>query len=491
MLHENDTIDQVKNEVLYYVAKAAFEGNLDQIEATLPYEILPGSKSRFRCCVYKEREIVRERIMLAKNINPATGEPCHNTVQIIPAACENCPITRFTVTDNCQKCMSKKCMQACRFGAITMTRDKAYIDPEKCKECGQCYDSCPYNAIVDIMRPCRRACPVDAIQVGDDGRVRIDDEKCIRCGSCISKCPFGAISDSSRILEVIDYLKSDRPVYALVAPAAEGQFGADITMESIRKGAKKLGFEDMVDVAIGADFVSDSEAKEWAESYQEGKKMTTSCCPAFVHLIRRHFPELAGHVSTTVSPMAATARLVKAMNPEAICIFIGPCIAKKSEAGQDQEHPGDNAELVLTFEEFRAMLRAKDIKLKPSTLEEQQNGSIYAKGFSNSGGVTKAVKQALMEQGVSGGVNVRQCSGAAECRKALMLLKAGKLPEDFIEGMACEGGCVAGPGNILEEKAFKREREKQLKKADDRLVTDTVAAYNTYEFSMHRREEHA
>lgn len=219
--------------------------------------------------------------------------------------------------------------------------------------------------------------------------------------------------------------------------------------------------------------------------------MTTSCCPAFVHLIRRHFPELAGHVSTTVSPMAATARLVKAMNPEAICIFIGPCIAKKSEAGQDQEHPGDNAELVLTFEEFRAMLRAKDIKLKPSTLEEQQNGSIYAKGFSNSGGVTKAVKQALMEQGVSGGVNVRQCSGAAECRKALMLLKAGKLPEDFIEGMACEGGCVAGPGNILEEKAFKREREKQLKKADDRLVTDTVAAYNTYEFSMHRREEHA
>lgn len=107
MLHENDTIEEVKNEVLYHVAKAAFEGNLEKIEATLPYEILPGNKSRFRCCVHKEREIVRERIMLAKNINPADGEPCHNTVKIIPAACENCPITRFTVTDNCQKCMSK------------------------------------------------------------------------------------------------------------------------------------------------------------------------------------------------------------------------------------------------------------------------------------------------------------------------------------------------------------------------------------------------
>ena len=488
MLRENDTIEEVKNEVLYHVAKAAFEGNLDQIEATLPYEILPGNKSRFRCCVYKEREIVRERIMLAKNINPADGEPCHNTVKIIPAACENCPITRFTVTDNCQKCMGKKCMQACRFGAISMTRDKAYIDPDKCKECGQCYSACPYNAIVDIMRPCRRACPVDAIQAKKDGRVKIDDEKCIRCGSCINACPFGAISDSSRMLEVIDYLKSDRPVYALVAPAAEGQFGVDITMESIRDAVKKMGFKDMVDVAIGADFVSDSEAKEWAEAYNDGKKMTTSCCPAFVHLIRRHFPELSDHISTTVSPMAATARLVKAMDKSAVCIFIGPCIAKKSEAGQDQDHPGENADLVLTFEEFHAMLRAKDITLEPCAFEEEQRGSIHAKNFSNSGGVTKAVKQALMEQGVHTGVNVRQCNGASECRKALMLLKVGKLPEDFIEGMSCEGGCVAGPGNIQDEMSFKKERTKQLKKADDRLVTDTVAAYSQYDFSMHRRK---
>lgn len=486
MLHENDTIEEVKHEVLYQVAKAAFNGTLNEIEATLPYEILPGNKPRFRCCVHKEREIVRERIMLAKNINPLNGHPCHNTVKIIPAACENCPITRFTVTDNCQKCMSKKCMQACRFGAISMTRDKAYINPDLCKECGQCYDSCPYNAIVDIMRPCRRACPVDAIQVGDDGRVCIDDEKCIRCGACISSCPFGAISDSSRMLEVIDYLKGDRPVYALVAPAAEGQFGVDITMESIRNGVKKLGFKDMVDVAIGADFVSDSEAAEWAEAYNEGKKMTTSCCPAFVHMIRRHFPELVDHVSTTVSPMAATARLVKAMDENAVCIFIGPCIAKKSEAGQEQDNPGENADLVLTFEEFQAMLRAKGIKLEPCALEETQHGSVHAKGYSNAGGVTKAVKQAFMEQDVHIGANVRQCNGAAECRKALLLLKAGKLPEDFIEGMACVGGCVAGPGNVQLPMAFKRERDKQIGKADDRSIKDTLEEYSKYKFSMHR-----
>jgi len=242
-------------------------------------------------------------------------------------------------------------------------------------------------------------------------------------------------------------------------------------------------------VAIGADFVSDSEAKEWAEAHEAGKKMTTSCCPAFVHLIRRHFPELSDHISTTVSPMAATARLVKAMHPGAVCIFIGPCIAKKSEAGQDQDKEGENADLVLTFEEFQAMLRAKKIKLEPVTLEETQNGSIHAKNYSNSGGVTRAVKQAYIEHGGQSGLNVRQCNGAAECRKALMLLKAGKLPEDFIEGMACLGGCVAGPGNIQEERAFKRERDKQLKRADDRLVTDTVSEYSKYEFSMHRHQQ--
>lgn len=485
LLDENDTIDDIKNEVLYHVAKAAFEDNLDGILARLPYEILPGSKPSFRCCVYKEREIIRERIMLAQNINPATGEPCHNTVQIIPAACENCPIARFSVTDNCQKCMGKKCMQACKFGAISMTRDKAYIDPEKCKECGQCYNACPYNAIVDTMRPCRRACPVDAIQAGEDGRVTIDDEKCIRCGACINSCPFGAVSDSSRMLEVIDSIKGDKPIYALVAPAAEGQFGIDITMESIRNGAKKIGFKDMVDVAIGADFVSDSESKEWAEAYNEGKKMTTSCCPAFVHMIRRHFPELADHVSTTVSPMAATARLVKAMHKDAICVFVGPCIAKKSEAGQDQDIPGENADFVLTFEEFKAMLRAKNVKLESCVMEEQR-GSVYAKRYANAGGVTNAVKQALKEQGVETNVNVRQCNGGEECRKALFLMKAGKLPEDFIEGMICEGGCVGGPGNIQPEKMFKRERDKQLKNADERTIQETLDLYSDYEFSMHR-----
>ncbi len=338
-MNENNAMEDIKGTVLYHVAKAAFEGNLDQIEATLPYEILPGNKPMYRCCVYKEREIIRERIMLAKNINPANGKPCNNTVVILPTGCENCPITRFSVTDNCQKCMARKCMHACRFDAITMTRDKAYIDPDKCKECGQCYEACPYNAIVDIMRPCRRACPVDAIQASEvDGRVNIDESKCIRCGACIHSCPFSAISDSSRIVEIIEHLRGDRPVYAMVAPAAEGQFGVDITM-----------------------------------------------------------------------------------HPDAVCIFVGPCIAKKSEAGQDQAYPGENADLAMTFEELDAMFRAKNVTLHPTSVKEQ-NGSIYGKRYANAGGVTRAVKQALIEQEAKAAVNVHQCNGAEECRKGLIRL---------------------------------------------------------------------
>jgi len=488
MLHENSTLVDVKHEVLYRVAKAAFEGELEQAESRIPYEIVPGPNPVFRCCIYKEREVVRERISLAKNRDPMTGEQCNNTVVILPAACEGCPITRYVVTDNCQKCMVKKCQNSCAFGAISMTKDKAYIDPAKCRECGRCYQACPYNAIADLQRPCKKSCPVDAISMDENMRVRIDNDKCIRCGACIQGCPFGAVSDSSRMTEVIDALLSGKPVYAMVAPAGEGQFGPDISMESLRVGLKEMGFKDMFEVALGADYVADSEAKEWNEAHKEGKKMTTSCCPAFVHMIRRHFPQLAENISTTISPMAATARLIRAIDSEAVCVFIGPCIAKKSEAGQVQHIKGENADLVLTFEEIDAMFKAKDITLKPAE-EYVQQGSIYGKNFAKSGGVTKAVLEAVREQNVGEEFKVCTCNGADECKKALMMLRAGRLPEDFIEGMVCEGGCVNGPGSLKTAQKATADRNKLIGKSDARTIEGSVAEYDKYEFEMHRTEE--
>lgn len=483
MQEEERTLGNIKNEVLYHVAKLAYDGLLEEHEDQIPYEIIPGPQANFRCCIYKEREIVRERIRLAKGLEAQTGLPCSNTVQLIRAACEGCPINRFVVTDNCQKCMAKKCQQACNFGAISMTRERAYIDPSKCRECGRCHDACPYNAIADLVRPCKRSCPVDAISMDENNIVVIDDEKCIRCGQCIQNCPFGAISDFSRITEVIDIIRDgSRPVFAMMAPAIEGQFGANVTIGVLREAVKKLGFTDLVEVSLGGDYTAYYEAEEWAQAYKEGKKMTTSCCPAFVGMIKRHFPEVLDNLSTTVSPMAAVARWLRAQYPDAVTVFFGPCIAKKSEVANNK----DTADFALTFEELNALFRAKDIEL--SSFEKQiQQGSIYGKRFANAGGVTKAVIEALTEQNENTNIKVRQCNGAKECKNALMMLKLGRLPEDFVEGMCCEGGCVNGPGGVKPETLAKKDREKLLSQADARNISENLGQYSDLKFSMHRK----
>jgi len=482
----NDTnIDAIKQEVLYQVAKLAFQGELDEKKEALPFELIPGPQANFRCCIYKEREIIRQRIRLAEGKSPSAGKDNKNIVQVINSACEGCPITRFVVTENCQKCVGKRCQAACNFDAITMLHDRAYIDPGKCKECSKCSQACPYNAIADLMRPCKKSCPVDAITMDENNIVVINEERCIDCGSCIKNCPFGAISDRSFITDVIDLLlNSPRPVYAMLAPAWEGQFGADISFASISEGIKHLGFAGVYEVALGADFVAASESEEWAEAFQEGKKMTTSCCPAFVKMIRRHFPQVLDNMSTTISPMTATAKLIKALYPEAVCVFIGPCIAKKGEVLDTIALEG--ADYALTLDELTAMLHAKEVELTPAPADIQQ-GSIYGKKFCVSGGVTASVLQSLKEREENAAITVKQCNGAAECKKALMLLKAGKLPEDFLEGMVCEGGCQNGPGSVLTGRTACVNRDKLFGKADSRGIHENMDSYKELEFSMHRR----
>lgn len=484
MLDKDATIVSVKHEVLYQVAKHAYQGDLEAARDQIPFDIIPGPQAYFRCCIYKEREIIRQRIRVAEGRSPIQDKENRNIVQVVESACEGCPINRFVVTDNCQRCMSRKCQQACNFHAITIQKDKAVIDTQICKECGRCAEACPYNAIADLMRPCKRSCPVNAITMDENKIVVVDEEKCIHCGQCIKNCPFGAIMDRSFMVSVINLIMSGLPVYAMVAPAGEGQFG-NISMADLAEAIKKLGFADMYEVALGGDMVAESEAKEWLEAYSAGKKMTTSCCPAFVTMVKKHYPQLMDNVSTTVSPMSAMARFIRAKHPGAITVFIGPCIAKKSEVLESITQ--DNADYALTFEELDAMLRAKDIELTPSDAVLQQ-GSIYGKKFGASGGVTAAVVQAFQEMNADVNPKVSQCNGAAECKKALLLMKAGKLPEDFIEGMACEGGCVNGPGSIKPEMQSRKDRLALFSKADDRGILDNIAPYyEDYPFSLHRK----
>lgn len=482
MVTNDATILHIKHQVLYEVAKMAWEGRLEEERDELPYRMIPGPQAQFRCCIYKEREIIKQRIRLAEGQCPV-GRDSVNVVQVINAACEECPIASYTVTDNCRKCMGKACQNSCNFGAITMGDTRAYIDPGKCRECGKCAQACPYSAIAHLERPCKKVCPVDAITYDEYGICKIDEKKCIQCGACIHSCPFGAIGTKTFMVDLIRLILAGKKVVAMVAPATEGQFGPDITMASWKTALKRTGFADMVEVGLGGDMTAASEAEEWAEAYKEGKKMTTSCCPAFVNMIKQHYPELLDHMSTTVSPMCGVSRWLKQQDPETITVFIGPCIAKKSES-LDLNITG-NADYVLTYGEIRAMMKAKGVELEPEE-NSYQESSVFGKRFGNGGGVTSAVVQCFKEMGEEINPEVMKCSGGAECKKALLLLKAGRLPADFIEGMVCAGGCVGGPSKHKTEMEAKKARDTLIGQADGRNVHENLKKVGADQVPMHR-----
>lgn len=482
-MYADENVIRIKHDVLYEVAKLAFEGKLEEKREEIPYNLIPGPTPKFRCCIYKEREIIRQRIMLAEG-KTLHGNAEQNILQVIHSACEDCPISSYTVTENCQNCIGKACISACKFGAIEAGRLRSHIDPQKCKECGKCAQACPYNAIAHLVRPCKNSCPVDAITYDEYGISVIDENKCIRCGKCIHSCPFGAIGSKTFIVAVIQALLSDKKVYALAAPATEGQFGERITMNSWKKAMKALGFNDFIEVGLGGDMTAAYESEEWAEAYKDGKKKVTSCCPGFVNMVNNHYPELKDNVSTTVSPMCAVSRMIKANDPDAVTVFIGPCIAKKSEV-VDQQIEG-NADYVLTYSEIRAIMKAKNVTLETDD-NSYQESSVYGKRFGNSGGVTAAVLQSLKELDEPIDAKVCVANGAAECKKALLLMKVGKLPEDFIEGMACEGGCVGGPSSFSDQNSSKRSRDNLIAIADGRGIHANLENYHMETFSMHRK----
>ncbi|MBR1508363.1 MAG: 4Fe-4S dicluster domain-containing protein [Eubacterium sp.] len=487
MVTNDEGIVSFKHKVMEEVARLAWEGKLsDDYFEELVYKLIPGPKATYRCCIYKERELVRQRINLSLGKNPTPEKKnSKNVIQVLDPACDECPIASYVVTDNCRNCMGKACINSCPFGAISVGRDRTHIDPSKCKECGKCAAACPYNAIAHLERPCKKACSVGAITYNDDGLCIIDEEKCIQCGHCIHTCPFGAITSKSYLVDIINEIRAGKKVIAMCAPATEGQFGSDISMASVREALKEMGFFDMVEVGLGGDMTAVYESLEWMEALEEGRKLTTSCCPAFINMMKKNFPDLYhNNKSETISPMCAVSRYLKSIHPGCITVFIGPCIAKKAES-QDKDIP-DNADYVMTYGEFRALLRSKDTKLKPVE-EGYQEASLWGKRFAGSGGVAGAVLECMAERGCdTSSITLKKCAGSQECKTALMLLKAGRLQEDFIEGMMCPGGCVGGPSKHKAENEIIKAREGLLKKADNRHVMDNIKNYPMDSFSMYR-----
>ena len=486
MVTNDAALVQLKHKIMEETARLAWEGKLDEEhKEELIYKIIPGPVATYRCCVYKERELVKQRIRLSEAQCPDGVSTSENMVQVIRPACEECPLAAYTVTDNCRLCMGKACMNSCKFGAISIGEHRTKIDPAKCKECGMCAKACPYGAIAHLVRPCKRACPVGAITYDDHGICMIDEKKCIQCGHCIHTCPFGAIGSKTYLVDIINHIRAGREVYLMVAPATEGQFGVNITMNSIKEAFLKMGFAGMVEVGLGGDMTAAYESMEWAEAKEKGEKMTTSCCPAFMNMIRKHFPkQYAENVSQTVSPMCAISRYLKAIHPGCITVFLGPCIAKKAEAA-DKSVPG-NADYAITFGEMEALLNSRDMDLETAD-NSYQESSLWGKKFASSGGVAGAVLECMKERGQDvSGIKFVQVAGGNECKTTLTMLKAGRLKEDFVEGMICEGGCVGGPSKHKTELELKKARDGLLSQADGRKVLENLKDYPMDKFSMYR-----
>ena len=463
-------VQHLKYKVLREVAREAWKGTLLENILEIPKMIVPGKVPSMRCCVYKERAILSERVKLAmggdKN-NP-------NVIEVIESACDECPAAGYEVTTSCRGCLAHRCEDVCKRGAITFDNNHvAHIDKSKCIECGQCAKVCPYAAIVNHKRPCQNACKVKAISINDDNAASIDNEKCISCGACVYQCPFGAISDKSYILNAIELIKNsdnnkNYKVYAIVAPSISSQF-IYAKLGQVITGMKELGFHTVIEAALGADMVAMDESKELAEK----GFLTSSCCPAFVQYIKSAFPNLLELVSHNPSPMVALAKYIKQNEPDAKVVFIGPCTAKKLEAQLENVKPYVDA--VLTFEELQALYDSRDIDI--TTLEEGvlDNASYFGRIFARSGGLSDAVAQAMKEQCIDFDLKPIACDGIEECRLALLKKSKNVLDANFIEGMACTGGCIGGAGCLTHGEKNKAEVDKYGREALEKTIADAIS----------------
>ena len=463
-------VQYLKYRVLCQVAREAWNDTLLENLIDIPQKIVPGKTSTMRCCVYKERAILGERVKLA--MGGDKDNP--NVIEVIDIACDECPAAGYDVSDSCRGCLAHRCKTVCKRGAISFDHNHvAHIDKSKCVECGACAKVCPFSAIVNRKRPCQIACKVKAISINEDNAAKIDNGKCIQCGACVYQCPFGAISDKSYILNVVDLIKKSEnnknyKVYAVVAPSVSSQF-AYAKLGQVISGLKALGFHTVVEAALGADMVAMSEARELSER----EFLTSSCCPAFVQYIKSSFPALVPHISHNLSPMAVLAKYIKETSEGAKVVFIGPCTAKKAEAQLDTVRPYVDA--VLTFEELQALFDSKDVDITTLPEDVLDNASYYGRIFARSGGLSDAVVQALSEQSIDFEVKAAVCDGIEECRIALLKKNKNALDANFIEGMACVGGCIGGAGCLTHGEKSKAEVDKYGREAFEKTISDAIS----------------
>jgi len=377
-------------------------------------------------------------------------------------------------------------------------------DMSKCIRCFRCVELCRKEQNIDALMITGSGTNT---QVGLRNGTCQADSDCVTCGQCIMVCPTGALSEKDDIEKVINYL-SDPEIITVFqfAPAIRVGFGEEFGMESgsnvegkIITALRQVGADIVLDTNFAADLVIMEEGTELIGALKAGKRPTfTSCCPAWINFAEKHYPEILPYLSTTKSPQNCLGSMAKTYLPKKMkidpkkikVISIMPCVAKKDEAVRPQlttESGEPEIDVVLTIREFARFLRMEGVDFK--NLEEGKYDNPYMTDYSGAGAIfatTGGVMEAALrtvyyvlngkeldsiqiEQlrgfensrtatvdigGGIGEVKIAMCHGLKEARHMVEEVLAGRADYDFIEIMACPGGCVDGGGHLRSKKKY-------------------------------------
>ena len=275
---------------------------------------------------------------------------------------------------------------------------------------------------------CIRNCPVKAIRFSGN-QAHIINNECILCGQCFVVCPQNAkqIVDETEKAKVL--LQTGEPVYVSLAPSFIANYPG-VGIAAMTRALKQLGFAAVEETAIGATIVKNEYERMLREEARD--VIITSCCHSVNLLIQKYFPEALEYLADVVSPMQAHCLDIKKRVPNAKCVFIGPCVAKKDEA----EHYAGIVDAVLTFEELTKWLEAEGVTLEKELDRTEES---RARFFPTTGGVLKTMAQDQP------GYTYLALDGVENCVAALREIVAGRVHKCFIEMSACVGSCVGGP----------------------------------------------
>ena len=320
----------------------------------------------------------------------------------------------------------------------------AVVHVENCQDC-----------VDKEQTGCQVACLFSAIKRDEEGQVVIDGDHCTGCHNCIDICQSKALQDRKDMLPILEILNQKKaPVYAMIAPAFNGQFTTDVTAGKLRSAFKALGFYGMLEVALFADILTLKEALEFDRTIHEDKDfmLTSCCCPIWVAMIKKIYHDLIPHMPPAVSPMVACGRAIKRVQPDAVTVFIGPCIAKKAEAREADIK--DAVDYVLTFQEINDLFQLAGINPAEMPEDMRDHSSTAGRIYARTGGVSEAVQTTLnrLSPGRKMPLRASQANGVVECKKLLKEIMEGNIRSNFMEGMGCVGGCVGGPKALIPHK---------------------------------------